>query len=100
MLTRKIWHVGTMPVRTGLDTMTLNQILGDIMTDDAYRNDDEKEEKNNEKKVRKRRVWHSRTVHHPRARLSKIYQVKMMAHRMMMMMRRWLSLSRDLASSW
>ena len=30
--------------------MTPNQILGDIMTDDAYRDDDEKEEKNKEKK--------------------------------------------------
>ena len=34
----------TLLVRTGLDTMTPNQILGDIMTDDTYR-DDEKEEK-------------------------------------------------------
>ena len=32
----------TLLVRTGLDTMTPNQILGDIMTDDAYRDDDEK----------------------------------------------------------
>ena len=37
----------TLLVRTGLDTMTLNQILGDIMTDDAYR-DDDKEEKGGE----------------------------------------------------
>jgi hypothetical protein len=35
----------TLLVRTDLDTMTPNQILGHIMTDDAYRNDDEKEEK-------------------------------------------------------
>ena len=33
----------TLLVRTGLDTMTPNQILGDIMTNDAYRDDDEKE---------------------------------------------------------
>ena len=39
----------TLLVRTGLDTMTLNQILGDIMTDDAYRDDDEKEEKREKK---------------------------------------------------
>jgi hypothetical protein len=35
----------TLLVRTGLDTMTPNQILGDIMTNDTYRDDDEKEEK-------------------------------------------------------
>ena len=29
----------TLLVRTGLDTMTPNQILGDIMSDDAYRDD-------------------------------------------------------------
>ena len=40
----------TLLVRTGLDTMTPNQILGDIMTDDAYRDDDEKEKKNKDKK--------------------------------------------------
>ena len=35
-----------LPARFGmLDTMTPNQILGDIMTNDAYRDDDEKEEK-------------------------------------------------------
>jgi hypothetical protein len=42
----------TLLVRTGLDTMTPNQILGDIMTDDAYRYDDEKKEK--EKKDKKK----------------------------------------------
>jgi hypothetical protein len=42
----------TLLVRIGLDTMTPNQILGDIMTDDAYRDDDEKEEK--EKKDEKK----------------------------------------------
>jgi hypothetical protein len=35
----------TVLVRTSLDIMTPNQILGDIMIDDAYRDDDEKEEK-------------------------------------------------------
>jgi hypothetical protein len=35
----------TLLVRTDLDTMTPNQILGDIMTDNAYRDDDEKGEK-------------------------------------------------------
>ena len=44
----------TLLVRTGLDTMTPNQILGDIMTDDAYRDDDEKKEKNKEKKDEKK----------------------------------------------
>jgi hypothetical protein len=38
----------TLLVRTGLDTMTPNQILGDIMTDDAYRDDDEKKKKGEE----------------------------------------------------
>ena len=38
-------------VRSGLDTMTPNQVLGDIMTvtDDTYRDDDEKEEKKEKK---------------------------------------------------
>ena len=92
----------TLLVRTDLNTMTPNQILGDIMTDDAYRDDDEKEEKRekkDEKKMTRRRVWHSRP-HHPKARQIKKHQVKMMTHgMMMMMMRRWLSLSRNLASS-
>jgi hypothetical protein len=44
----------TLLVRAGLDTMTSNQILGDIMIDDAYRDDDEKEEKNKEKKNEKK----------------------------------------------
>jgi hypothetical protein len=43
----------TLLVRNGLDTMTPNQILGDIMTDDAYRDDDKKEEK--EKKDEKKK---------------------------------------------
>jgi hypothetical protein len=40
----------TILVRSGLDTMTPNQVLGDVMIDDTYRDDDEKEEKNKEKK--------------------------------------------------
>jgi hypothetical protein len=43
----------TILVRSGLDTMTSNQVLGDIITDDTYRDDDEKEEKK-EKKVEKK----------------------------------------------
>ena len=40
-------------VRSGLDTMTPNQVLGDMMTDDTYRDDDEKEEKNEKKDDKK-----------------------------------------------
>ena len=40
----------TILLRSGLDTMTSNQVLGDVMTDDTYRYDDEKEEKKNDKK--------------------------------------------------
>ena len=40
----------TILVRSGLDTMTPNQVLGDIMTDDTYRDDDEKEEKKGEER--------------------------------------------------
>ena len=91
----------TILVRSGLDTMTPNQVLGDIMTDDTYRDEDEKKEKKkkDEKKMRRRRVWHSRP-HHPRAKLSKKHQVRKMNHGMMMMMKRWLYLSRDLVSLW
>ena len=45
----------TILVRSDLDTMTPNQVLGDVMTNDAYRDDDEKEE-NREKKDGKRDV--------------------------------------------
>ena len=45
----------TLLVRTGLDTMTPNQILEDIMTDDAYRDFDEKKEKIKEKKDEKKK---------------------------------------------
>ena len=44
----------TILVRSGSDTMTPNQVLGDVMTDDTYRDDDEKEEK--EKKDEKKSV--------------------------------------------
>ena len=43
----------TILVRSGLDTMTPNQVLGDIMTDDTYRDDDEKEEKREKKDEKK-----------------------------------------------
>jgi hypothetical protein len=39
----------TVLVRSGMDTMTPNQVLGDVMTDDTYRDDDEKEEKKKKK---------------------------------------------------
>ena len=45
----------TLLVRTGLDTMAPNQILEDIMTDDAYR-DDDKEEKREKKDDKKKSV--------------------------------------------
>jgi hypothetical protein len=75
----------TILVRSGLDTLTPNQVLGDVMTDNTYRDDDQKEEKEkkDEKKDEKKSV----------ARPSKTHQVKMKVHSlgMMMMMRRWLS---------
>ena len=43
----------TILVRSGLDTMTPNQVLGDVMTDDTYRDDDEKEEKKKKKDKKK-----------------------------------------------
>ena len=43
----------TLLVRSGLDTITPNQVLGDVMTDDTYRDDDEKEEKNKKKHEKK-----------------------------------------------
>ena len=46
----------TLLVRIGLDTMTPNQILWDIMIDDAYRDDDEKEEKREKKDDKKKSV--------------------------------------------
>jgi len=35
----------TLLVRSGLDTMTLNQVLGDVMTDDTYREDKDEKKK-------------------------------------------------------
>ena len=67
------------------------------MTDDAYRDDYEKEEKNKEKKDKKKRVAF-KTGSSSKGKAKHIHQVKMMAHGMMMM-RRWLSLSRNLANS-
>jgi hypothetical protein len=49
----------TILVRSGLGTMTPNQVLGDVMTDDTYRDDDKKEEKRRRKmrrRMRRRRV--------------------------------------------
>jgi hypothetical protein len=40
-------------VMSDLDTMTPNQVLGDVMTDDTYRDDDEKEEKKEKKDAKK-----------------------------------------------
>ena len=71
------------------------------MTDDTYRDKDEKEEKkekkDDKKDEKKKSVAFKATS--SRAKQSKKHQVKMMIHGMMMM-KRWLSLSRDLASSW
>ena len=44
----------TLIVRSGLDTMTPNQVLGDVMTDDTYKDDNEKEEKKKKKKDEKK----------------------------------------------
>jgi hypothetical protein len=41
-LPKRFGMLVTLLVRTSLDTMTPNQIFGDIMTDDAYRDDDKK----------------------------------------------------------
>ena len=43
----------TILVRSGLDTMTPNQVLRDVMIDDTYRDDDEKEEKKDKKDEKK-----------------------------------------------
>jgi hypothetical protein len=54
-LPKRFEKVVSLLVRTGLDTMTPNQILGDIMTDDLYRDEEEKEEKQDEKKDEKKK---------------------------------------------
>ena len=46
----------TILVRSGLDTMTPNQVFEDVMTDDTYRDDDEKEEKMEKKDEKKKSV--------------------------------------------
>ena len=46
----------TILVRSDLDTMTPNQVLGDVMTNDTYRDDDEKEEKKEKKDEKKKNV--------------------------------------------
>jgi hypothetical protein len=46
----------TLLVRTDLDTMTPNEILRDVMIDDAYRDDDEKKEKKEKKDKKKKSV--------------------------------------------
>ena len=46
----------TILVRSVLDTMTPNQMLGDVMTDDTYRDDDEREEKKEKKDETKKSV--------------------------------------------
>ena len=43
----------TILVRSGLDTRTPNQVLGDVMTDDTYRDDDKKKEKKEKKDEKK-----------------------------------------------
>ena len=58
----------TILVRSGLDTMTLNQVLGDIMTDDTYRDDDEKEEKKEKKDEKKKNVAFKATSSKGKAR--------------------------------
>ena len=44
----------TLLVRSGLDNTTPNQVLGDVMTDDTYRDNDEKEEKKEKKDDKKK----------------------------------------------
>jgi hypothetical protein len=43
----------TILLRSGLNIMTPNQVLGDVMTDDTYRDDDEKKEKKKKKDEKK-----------------------------------------------
>ena len=101
-LPSKFGTLATIIVRSGLDNMTPNQVLGNIMTDDTYRYEDEKEEKKEkkgEKKDEKKKSVAFKATS-SKAKQSKKHQVKKMNHGMMMMMRTWLYLSRDLASSW
>ena len=78
-LPSKFGTLATIIVRSGLDNMTPNQVLGNIMTDDTYRDDDEKEEKKKKKDEKKDEKKKSVAfkAHHPRARHIKNHQVKM-----------------------
>jgi hypothetical protein len=48
-LPRRFGMIVTLLVRNGLDTITPNQILGDVMTNGTYRENEEKEEKKEKK---------------------------------------------------
>jgi hypothetical protein len=65
----------TILVRSGLDTITPNQVLEDVMTDDTCRDDGEKEEKKEKQDEKKKSVAFKATS--SRARQSKNHQVKM-----------------------
>jgi hypothetical protein len=84
----------TILVRDGLKTMTPNQELGDMVTQDTYHV--ERDGLLKKKRRRRRKVWHSKwTLHHLRARAKqrKKSQVLMsMLVVMMMKMKRWPSL--------
>ena len=58
----------TILVRSGLDTMTPNQVLRDIMTNDIYRDEDEKEEKKEKKDEKKKSVAFKATSSKGKAR--------------------------------
>ena len=58
----------TILVRSGLDTMTPNQVLGDIMIDDIYRDDDEKEEKKEKKDEKEKSVAFKATSSNDKAK--------------------------------
>ena len=88
----------TILVRSGLDTITPNQVLGDIMTDDTYRDDNEKEEKKEKTDEKKKSVAFKATSSKGKAKQETSSEEDESWD--MMMMRRWLYLSRDLASSW
>jgi hypothetical protein len=103
MLTRKIWDVGHLTSEDQFGHNDTKPNLGRLMTNDAYRDDGQKKEKRRRKIRRRmrRRVWHSKPHHHQREKPSKIDLVKMMTQASTTwMIRRWLSLSRDLTSSW
>jgi hypothetical protein len=83
----------TLLVRTGLDTMTPNQILRDIMTDDAYRDNNEKEEKKDKKKNEKKKSVTFKATSSSKGKAKQDISRKMMIQALMIwMMKRWLSL--------